>query len=43
MSEGDVQPPQGQGIPESTHAETYQVPEAFFKYDLSLELHPYQS
>lgn len=31
MSEGDVQPPQGQGIPESTHAETYKIPEAFFK------------
>lgn len=31
MSEGSVQPPQGEGIPESTHAETYKVPDAFFK------------
>lgn len=29
MSEGNVQPPNG--IPESQHAETYQVPKGFMK------------
>lgn len=33
MSEGNVQPPEGQGIPESSHAQTYHIPEAFFKYE----------